>query len=170
MSPWRSLCRFFRRQEGRAQAGASCILREPNRSAVISRVPLCQDGGRTERQQSANDLNSFLKMPVSQVQTPELILEPLFIEAGSYGNLGAFASGGRGRRSWGAWTCGHGVRCGGELCVSTRRSSRFQIEIHIHTCLHAIMTDIGLVRTRAGLAQRCLAPRWRPVRRGRFCV
>ena len=54
------------------------------------------------------------------------------------------------------------TRCGGELCpvrVDEKESAFSNRNSHSYLCLHAIMTDIGLVRTRAGLAQRCSAPR-----------
>ena len=54
------------------------------------------------------------------------------------------------------------TRCGGELCpvrVDEKESAFSNRNSHSCLCLHAIMTDIGLVRTRAGLAQRCSAPR-----------
>ena len=43
--------------------------------------------------------------------------------------------------------------------VDEKESAFSNRNSHSYLCLHAIMTDIGLVRTRAGLAQRCSAPR-----------
>ena len=44
------------------------------------------------------------------------------------------------RELWGAWSVDtvrwRAVACA--LCVSTRRSPRFQIEIHIHTCAYML--------------------------------
>ena len=111
---------------------------ETRRSVILRRGPFPSRRTTSFDADRAAAISERLcvKMPVSQVQTPELILEPLFIEAGSYGNLGAFASGGRGRRSWGAWTRGalrwRAVRVDEkEFAFSNRNSHSYML-----TCYH----------------------------------